>query len=367
MLKLNVVGTVFDTMGYGEFARNFSAALYNIKDPEVSLSVEPISFERVKTEHGQAGEICKKLSAVKQKPDVNIVVMIPPLFKRYSKPGTLNIGFTMFETSRIPNSWVENCNQMDAIFVPSTWNKRVFEKSGVKVPVFVVSPGIEVKEAKPTQPKDMFSFYSIFQWTPRKSPSELIRAYWGAFTGNDRVELVLKTYRRSTERSEQNAIAKAIGNLRNEVKLSHYPKVRVIGNLLTKEEMAKLHYKSHCFVLPHKAEGLGLPHLEAMSFGKPVIATGYSGNMEFMNETNSYPINYTLTPVFGMNWFQPWYEGDMLWAEPDLQDLMEKMKFVYNNYDQALQVGHQARSYLQQNFSWKSKGKHLLSVVKDLV
>jgi glycosyltransferase involved in cell wall biosynthesis len=86
---------------------------------------------------------------------------------------------------------------------------------------------------------------------------------------------------------------------------------------------------SHAYVSAHHAEGWGLGLSEAMAFGKPVIATGYSGNMEFMDARNSFPIPYTLGPVSEeMTRRLPWFTPDMIWANIDKEALIRAMKRV---------------------------------------
>lgn len=364
-MKINIVGAVQDIMGYGEFARNFAVALHDIGE---NIRVTPVSFEREKTDHGRAGQVCKELAQKTFKPTVNIVNFIPRLFHGYRVPGCFNIGFTMFETTKIPDSWVAQCNTMDAILVPSDWNKEVFLNSGVKVPIGVAPPGITVPELPKKSQNEKFRFYSVFQWTPRKHPLGLLKAYWAEFSGNTDVELILKTYRKAPIRTEQALILQEIAALKKEFKLPHYPKIQIIGEMLTKEQMADLHSSGDCFVLPHRAEGIGLPHMEAMSYGNPVIATGYSGNMEFMNNENSFLLDYTLTPVSNMEWFQPnLYHGDMMWAEPDLANLMSDMRYVYENREEASGLGVAGRDHLLENFSWEKKAKNLVAEVDRLM
>src|SRR5690606_13525002 len=110
------------------------------------LSVLPVVFEQHRTDYGAAGQLCNSLSKIRHKPDVNIINLTPENYPRYMNKDSKNIAYTTFETDRIPDLWVDRCNQMDAVFVTSQWCKEVFESSGVKVPVFNVPPGIDVSE-----------------------------------------------------------------------------------------------------------------------------------------------------------------------------------------------------------------------------
>jgi hypothetical protein len=128
-------------------------------------------------------------------PAVNVVNMIPPKFEQYRVPGARNIGCTMFETDRLPVGWVEQCNAMDAIWVPADWVRTVFLDSGVRVPVSVV--GVDAVEAPWVAPPDEgpFRLLSVFEWSERKNPLGLLRAWCAAFDGDDGVALTLKVSR----------------------------------------------------------------------------------------------------------------------------------------------------------------------------
>jgi glycosyltransferase involved in cell wall biosynthesis len=367
-LGIKYLGPVGDSSGYAEFSRNMIAGLHQFGN--VNLTVEGVSFENQRTDFGKAGKIVQSLM---DKTDVDYKIKVcnvtPNFMEKLKEPGVKNVSFTMFETSRIPSDWIVALNtHADACFVPCQWNKEVFEDSGVKIPIHVCPVGMNptsyanidsvpeaaIANVKPTD----FVFYSIFQWTERKHPMGLLKAYWSAFTGRDDVVLVLKTYLANTSGNQREIIKKNIAKFKDSIRLPHYPKVVFIGDLLSKSEITQLHKRGNCFVLPHRAEGFGMPHFEAMAMGNPVITTGFSGNMEFMNRENSYLLDYQMTPVSGMKWIHH-YTADMNWAEPNLCQLQEYMRHVAANRDEAAKVGELARKHVMSNFTWKETTKTL--------
>jgi len=369
-MKIRFCGPTLDTSGYGEFSRYFVEALHNAGH---EVCVEPILADpKPNMDFGKKGSLCKQLQKASRRPDINIVTMIPMFFKKYSLPNCKNVGFTMWETTRVPDDWVKQCNEMDAILVPCEWNKKTFVDSGVTVPIHIVYPGMsedDFPEAVNLKDKktDAFHFYSIFQWIERKNPIGLLRAYFAEFASNENVCLTLKTYRSTNIGNNQQLIMSQIDALKKDLKLKDYPEIRLLTNFLSHDELRALHKENHCFVLPHRAEGFGLPHMKAMSYGNPTIATDFSGNVDFMLKDNSYPIPYHLTPAFGMSNFVPWYDGTMYWAEPDLYTLAKTMRDVYKNYEEALSKGLQGRLFIMRNFNEAASVEMMEDAIKNIL
>jgi glycosyltransferase involved in cell wall biosynthesis len=350
--KINYCGAIYEVSGYGEFARYF---IYALNKAGADIGVEPIVISPQKLDYGKKSKVCERLLNKGGKAQINVINMIPPLFKRYKKSNAINVGFTMWEADRLPPIWTKLCNEMDAIMTPCKWNVEVFKNSGVTVPIYHVPAGIDREEIpeKKYHNSKTFRFYSIFQWLERKCPQGLVKAFMSEFTREDDVELVLKTYVRDKGQDNKRVLEQEIDRIRDEMKLKekdHAP-IRLITDLLSDKQMTELHQKSHCFVLPHRGEGWGMPHMSAMLHGRPVIATGYSGNMDFMNEDNSFLIDYQLTPCCNVGAFAPFYNGRMWWAEPNLAELASVMRYVYQNQEPALDLGKTGREHIIENFN----------------
>ena len=367
-MKVNLVGAFRDSSGYGQFARSWAAAIHRAG---WDISLEQISFEQSHTSHGKYGEACEKLlSKGVRQPDINIINMIPKVFQAHKKPGAMNIGFTMFEASKIPETWVQQCNQMDAILVPCQWNKRTFTDSGVTVPIAVAMPGIDpdlypIKaQAKVHNPN--FKFYSIFQWSERKNPSALIRAFVSVFAGNQNVSLTLKTNLGDYSKEDGDTLRQEIKKIRDSIEVPSYPNIFLKHEKLTQQQIIDMHMSHDCFVLPSRAEGLGLPYIESMMIGNPTIGTRYSGNLEFMNDSNSSLIDCQLEPVFNMRHRGGWYTGDMLWAHPNVAELAETMRYVYSDQKAARRMARSARNDLLERFSWDKQLASLKMTLESL-
>lgn len=351
-----------DGSGYAEAARNYIAAL---SSAGVDVSAKSISFDGFRSDYGRAGQFAEAALAREVNYAVNICFVPPEYFHKLRDPQRYNIGIFDWETDFLPLEWIPECNAMDEIWVPAHWTADIVRRSGVVKPIHVfghcASPD-DYKDAPPLifpeLPADLYKFYSIFQWTERKNPRGLLRAYLTEFTGKDKVVLIIKTYRSNYSESEQNAVISEIKKIKAEVGADNPPKIMVILDMLTKREMLGLHQMADCFVLPHRAEGWGLPHFEACMMGRPVITTNYSANLEFTKPEHSYLIGYDTITVSGMDWVH-WYKPGMVWADPREADCRWCMRHVFNNRDEARLKGKAAQVFVHKNFTWAVMGKKM--------
>ena len=212
---------------------------------------------------------------------------------------------TVWETPTLPKYWLPIIDQFDAVCVPCSQNIEAMKNSGVNIPVFLAPHGVDTNKYKPENKKlplngthGKFVFVSVFDFQHRKNPETLLKAYWKEFTSHDNVVLVIKTY----------------GDSQNEVlgKINEYKKRLGFGNetaplyvttgTLGDRQFRGLYTLGNAFVLPTRGEGVGIPFMEALSSGIPVIATGWGGQMDFLNENNSFLVDYKLSyPGISMN------------------------------------------------------------------
>ena len=266
-------------------------------------------------------------------------------FKRH--PDAIwNVGRTMFETDGLPADWRDQCNAMDEIWVPSDHNLHTFARAGVdpaklhKVPetfdTEIFDPHVEPLAVEGLSG---FVFLSMFSWIDRKAWDILIRAWFAEFAARDDVTLLLKT---------DAALAPPGTDCRREVErfvreqlgtdLERGPRIVVLDRQLEATDVPRLYRAADAFVLASHGEGWGRPYMEAMAMGLPTIATRWSGNLEFMDDDNSYLLGYTLVEAA-----PAWMRGQR-WAEPSLGDLRRVMRRVYEHPEEAARVGARAQA-----------------------
>ena len=167
-----------------------------------------------------------------------------------------------------------------------------------------------------------------------------------AFGENTDVLLVLKYINHRNYQTEVKALGEEIADARN---------IKVINKQFRREDLHSLVAISDCYVSLHRSEGFGLTIAEAMYLGKPVIATGYSGNMDFMNVNNSFLIRYKLIDV-GEKDYPPFKMG-YVWADPDIDHAAELMRTIYENKKHADEIGKQGSKDIKELFSPEAAGQ----------
>ena len=370
MIKLRYVGAVADNSGYADAARNYIASL--LSTGEVDLTVKTASFEHQKTSHGALADKIQTLIDKNVNYNIQIVHLTPENYPAFRDPKAYNIAYTVWETDRLPDNWVDLCNMMDEIWVPSEYNIEIFKRSGVVKPIIKIPHAI-VKPAVPSSSQhikmsindDDYIFYSIFQWIVRKNPVGLLEAYLTEFKPEEHVCLCLKTYRLDSSPKEQDIIKKDIANIKASLNLRAYPPILFFGNLFPVEMMDAFYSKGHCFISPHCSEGFGITPANAMLYGKPTIATRYSGNLDVMNDTNSYLIDYQMSPVSKMLFSN--YHGLMNWAQPDISHLKQLMREVYTNREQAAARAALGKMEIENNYNYEKIGQLMLNRLKQIL
>jgi GT2 family glycosyltransferase len=265
----------------------------------------------------------------------------------YRHFGAYKIGFTMLETDGIPAEWARQANLMDEVWCPSTFNAKTFRDSGVTRPIHVIPLGIDPAYFNPrihsSRVSDRYTFLSVFEWGERKAPELLLRAFNEEFSSTEPVVLVCKMLNADTSVNVHDEIRRLVlnpGGGQIHVTLNH---------VVPSYQLGVLYRSADCFVLTTRGEGWGMPILEAMACGLPVIATDWSAQCDFMNAGNAYPLAVErLVPAVAKC---PYYNG-FRWAQPSYWDLRRQMRHVYENAGEARAVGERASREVLSRWTW---------------
>lgn len=291
---------------------------------------------------------------------------VPLYFSRLGKDslkGFYNIGFWVHEMPVIPSQWARQLEFFDEIWTPSSLCQSAVSLSA-NIPVVKMSYPVEANAinvrmidrlaGKTFEVFNFLAVFDVFSDAERKNPLFVIRAFLNAHAGNPAVRLIMKT--RNLDQD------KMLADKLRHISATH-KNVIVLDGYLEDAELMALYDTADAYISLHRAEGFGLTISDAMSKGIPVLVTGYSGNMDFCNGSDSRLVAYELREV-GHD--RPRYRHNDVWAEPDLEDATEAFQDLVQNHQQWVKRAARARLRLQREFSIESIG-HLMKDRLNLI
>ena len=270
------------------------------------------------------------------------------------------IGIWGWETNSIPPRWQRAFALVDEIWVYSQFMAQNIG-AVAPVPVRALAPPVQAPARAP-EPlrlgvREGFLFLFVFDYlstVQRKNPVGLVEAFKLAFEPGEGPQLLIKTINAPLRPlSDEEVLWAAHGR----------PDIHVVDRSLTREELGGLMAACDCYVSLHRAEGFGLTMAEAMAIGKPVIATGYSGNVDFMSAENSYLVDYTIGRVGPENEIYP-PEGE--WAEPSVEHAAQLMREVYEDPEGASRRGRRAAEDIARGLSPRATGAAMRRRLEEL-
>ena len=357
MKKIAYISVYRDGTGYGNAAcamiDSIAKAGYNVKPVWITLNGHPnINNEKISSlEDSDLDDV-----------DVVIQQCLPSMFVRIE--GVKNIGYFFWETDRfIGSGWQNGCNIMDEIWVNTEEQKQACETSGVSIPIKIIDQpkNIELNHFagfnfEKYGVADKFRFYSISDFSNKKNVNGLVHSFLSEFSANDNVCLVLKTYisKLAVEQSKEE-IKKVISQIKTQIgkRPETYPSILLIPKMLSDYELQGLENDSHCFVSMSRGEGDSFPVAQAYLKGKPVVAPNISGikKNSLLKDLLITDLNYK--KVFGMQNDSSgfYYMWDENWIDPSTTQMCEKMRYVYENYNEALDIAQINKKYIIDSFS----------------
>lgn len=269
--------------------------------------------------------------------------------------GRYNIGYWAWELSQFPDAWQSAFRYVDEIWALSRFTQQALAD---KAPCPVVWMPLAVEPVSSTLlsrtyfglPEDRFLllfFFDFRSFIQRKNPWAALRAFTSAFQNDPSapVSLVIKMNGMDACPEDYQAFLD-LDPVRD-------PRVILLDRVMNDQEIKELVRLCDGFLSLHRAEGFGRGLAEAMYFGKPVIATGYSGNLDFMNEANSCLVDCTLIPVEADEY--PYGAGQR-WAEPDVEQAAWYLRRLVADSAYVADIGQRAAHYIQTYHSFTAVG-----------
>lgn len=345
---MNIIGYIRSEHGVGESARLCAQAA-----TEVGLPIAACDFN-IGNQSRTADDSLRPFLREAPRYWINLFHVnadqMPVVYRHLGRKffeGRYNIGFWHWELPEFPNEWLASFNLVDEVWVPSRFVQESIQAKSPR-PVIRIPHGIrfrvdpEVRRADLGLPENGFLFLTMFDMRSiqeRKNPQAVIEAFRRAFPVPGDAYLVMKI-------NNAESFPKEVGELK--ARLGEPGRVVLIDRIFSRQNVYNLESLCDCFVSLHRAEGFGLGPAESMYLGKPVIATNWSGNVDFMNADNSCPVDYELVRL---NRDYGPYRAGQLWAEPDIDHAAWYMTRLLQDPAWARDIAARGRETIRTLFS----------------
>lgn len=401
-MKVVVRGPALTRTGYGEHCRFVLRALRTQENIDIYLI--PVNWGQSNwvwennEERQWIDEIVRKTANYAQQNgqyDISIQVTIP---NEWQKMAPVNIGVTAgIETTKVAPIWLEKANQMDKVITISEHSKQVLlntsyegvdrstgQKAFLKCVKDVAIVHYPVKHYDNVDLdlnlNTKFNFLTVAQWGPRKNIGNTINWFVEEFIDNPDAGLVVKTFVKGGSLIDRKHIVREVSNILKKYD-NRQCKIYLLHGDMSEEEMHSLytHKNIHCLVSLTHGEGFGLPLFEAAYSGLPVLATDWSGHLDFLYKpTKDKKSKEKLRPHFAKVEFdlQPVQPGavwdgvvqkDSLWAYPQQGSYKMKLRDVYKNHGRYKSQAKKLQKWILESFTEEQQFEKLKYCLKEYI
>ncbi len=353
--------------GYGVHSRQVYQWLESLKGIELEVEilqwgmttwlVNPDDME------GLVGRIMAKSKKIDSVYDLTFQLQLPDEWD--TSLGKINIGMTAaVETHICSEKWVQACNKMDGIIVPSEFTRSVLRRSGnITKEIHVIPEWYNtnlnnVKNSLSINLNPKFNFLSIGTITAknadddRKNMFYMLKWFCETFKDNKKVGLVLKCSHGKGTKIDRKITMETVKNVLKQVRTGKFPKVTILHGNMSDREVASLykHEKIKCYVSATRGEGYGLPLVDAAASGMPVVATNWSGHLDFLGD-NFIKVNYELTEITKNRVDSRIFVKGAKWAKPDEVHFKESLVSAYKENKKHKISAEKQKKDVKNNFS----------------
>ena len=400
-----ICAPVSSRSGYGDHARDLVRAFlkidkFNIKILDVNWGETPRNALDTELDKNIIDCILPEPKMDRQ-PDVYVDIRIPNEFQTYGK---FNIGITAgIETTAVSNKWIDGCNKMDLVIVPSKHSRDGFlnalyekiqqmpdgqqQKVGelkLEKPIKVLFEGVDENVFKPLKDssldlvddiKEDFAFLQVGLWghggfgEDRKDISKLVKIFYESFANKkEKPALILKTNAATFSIMDREDCLSKINEIKSMFpKDWNLPNVYLLHGSLSSEKMNKLynHPKVKAFVSLTHGEGFGRPMLEASMVGLPVITSGWSGQMDFLSQTDSMLLGGEMIKVPKSQHWKDIIIPESQWFNVNETQAYKAMNYCFENYDEVKQKALNLMKVNRNKFTLDKMTEQLDEIIKQ--
>jgi hypothetical protein len=396
MKKQAVISCPIDTYsGYGARARDFVKAFIEAR-PDLDVRILSQRWGNTRfgylADHNEDDLISRILPQLQTKPDVWVQITVP---NEFQSVGHYNIGVTAgMETTIAHATWVQGVNKMDLTLVSSQHAKDVFLNSKFEMkdnngqpqglvevtkPIEVLFEGVNTDVYKQVSSdfdlsmvKEKYAYLFVGHWLQgdfghdRKNIPYMIKTFLETFKGKmNRPALILKTQAATSSLMDKERILKKIEAVKKSVKGAGLPNIYVIHGEMSDSEMNSLynHTKVKTMVSFTRGEGFGRPLLEFTTTGKPIIASGWSGQSDFLDVDKSFLLGGTLEKVHKSAAIKDMILEEAAWFKPNDNEVANAWKVSTKQYVKLLTNSKKQKSRTLREFTFNNMTDKLKEIL----
>lgn len=267
-----------------------------------------------------------------------------------------NIAYPFWELDTIPVNYIEYLSKYNKIWAPSNFIGNMLHRYGfsnvdvVKHPISL--PTEEPEFFSQSGPLKILFHFDFDSFPARKNPEAAIHAFKSAFPGKEDVTLTVKA-RGERDLGRRHWLAE---------QAAADPRIRIVDQLMTRQEVNELTAAHDVFMSLHRSEGLGLGCAEALAAGKAVVATDYGGSTEFINDQTGYPVQWSRIDVGPDDYI---LAENSTWADPSVDHAAIALRAIYDNPLQAREKARKGFQNLVDNHSYEAVGRRMVNILQE--
>ena len=372
--------------GYGVHSRQVFEWL--VEKDHVDLDVECLKWGNTPWSikgtdyNGLAEKIMERSRSLSKPYDLTFQLQLPDEWD--PTLGNYNVGMSAFvETDRCNPAWVDACNKMDQVVVPSKFTKNVAKRSGILTSKICVIPewynhNIDREETPVTRLPEVrtkFNYLILGVLTAqntdcdRKNIINTIKWVLEHHNNDKDVGIVIKTNLGRGSKKDKIETSKFIKYIVGKFRKTDFPKVYLVHGNMTSKEIAGLYKnkKISALITATRGEGYGLPIVEAAAAGIPIVATNWSGHLEFLKPGSFLPVDYNMKEIPESKVDERIFLKGFRWAEPTQSSFTNCLAKLTSNYKEQKEVANNLSEYVRENFSKQNIKKMYDNIFSEII
>jgi len=374
-MQLRWLGPCWGQSGYEQLTRGLVIALDKLG---VVIELEPAqnwNTELVEMDTEDRDRLQRMMS---QKVAVNAIQVCHQKPALEYKDALKRVCYSLFETNRCPEAWLEDLNYMDRVWVFSEFNKTCWQATWIQShmdheKIHQIPFGVDTDQFHPdvkspwVTNKKGFTFLSVGDFTERKNFEGLIEAFVTEFTDQDDVCLIIKAHYQGFARRWQDDVHQKFRAVVDRFNTKNPPRILFFGDKISVEDMPQFYALGDCFALASRGEGLGMPMIEAMASGLPVIATEWGAQADYMTPENSMAVACDVRVIDDAEYIKKCLIAlNHKWAYPSVEDLRTRLRWMFEHQDEAKVMGAQGRKDMEA-MTWEKAALAIIKQVQELM